>query len=333
MEQRTRLVLAPVLALVLGLGGGSAPSLAETGAAGPGAQASVEGPDAGASLPATGDVSARPPTATRGRDPVGAAAEAELTAREIYGRVLDNRLDSSVQELAIISTDRAGNAQHIRMQQLWKRYPEGSESDRKGIISRTVVRYLEPADYRKTGYLVINKRDQPNDQFIYLASMRRVRRINLRNETVAGTDLSIEDLIPRELDDADYVRIPDHEVDGRSCFVVEASPKAEMESVYTRFWLYIEKEHYVPIRVRYWDRKDVEVKELRAPHAWIREIEGIWIPTHVTVRHLLEETQTRLVVDLLVPNPELPDRFFSERQLQAKRLRLPREVMEKARKL
>ena len=195
------------------------------------------------------------------------------------------------------------------------------------------MRYLEPADYRKTGYLVINKRDQPNDQFIYLASMRRVRRINLRNETVAGTDLSIEDLIPRELDDADYVRVPDDEVDGRSCFVVEALPKPEMESAYTRFWLYIEKEHYVPIRVRYWDRKDIEVKELRSSHASIREIEGIWIPTQVTVRHLLDETQTRMDVDLLVPNPELPNRFFSERQLQAKRLRLPHEVMEKARKL
>ncbi len=333
MEYRIRLVLALALALVFGLGGGSAPSLADPLAPATGAPASVKGPDAGENFPATGDVSARPPSTSRGEDPVAAAAEAELTAREIYSRVLDNRFDSSVQELAIISTDRAGNAQHIRMQQLWKRYPEGSQSDRKGIISRTVVRYLEPADYRKTGYLVINKRDQPNDQFIYLASMRRVRRINLRNETVAGTDLSIEDLIPRELDDAEYVRIADHEVDGSSCFVVEASPKPEMESAYRRFWLYIEKEHYIPIRVRYWDRKDVEVKELRAPLASIQEIEGVWIPTQFTVRHLLEETQTRLVVDLLVPNPDLPDRFFSERQLQAMRLRLPREVMEKARKL
>lgn len=322
-----------ILALVFGLGGGSAPSLAETAAPGTGAPASVTGSEAGESVSATGDVSARPPTRSRGEDPAAAAAEAELTAREIYRRVLDNRFNSSVQELAIISTDRAGNAQHIRMQQLWKRYPEGSQSHRKGIISRTVVRYLAPADYRKTGYLVINKRDQPNDQFIYLASMRRVRRINIRNETVAGTDLSIEDLIPRELDDAEYVRIADHEVDGRSCFVVEASPKPEMESAYTRFWLYIEKEHYVPIRIRYWDHKDVEVKELRTPVASIREIEGIWIPTQVTVRHLLEETQTQLVIELLVPNPELPDRFFSERQLQAMRLRLPREVMEKARKL
>ena len=219
------------------------------------------------------------------------------------------------------------------MQQLWKRYPEGSESEQKGILSRTVVRYLEPADYRKTGYLVINKRDQPNDQFIYLASMRRVRRINLRNETIAGTDLSIEDLVPRELDDAEYVRGPDDAVDDRSCFVVEASPKPEMESAYSRFWLYIEKEHYVPIRVRYWDRKDVEVKELRSPHASIREIDGIWLPLEARMRHLLEETQTRMVVDVLVPNPELPDRYFSERQLRSQRLRMPAEVMEKAQKL
>ena len=322
-----------LLVLLLSLVGGSAPSLAETGPPEPGSLAtSVEEPVAATSLAAP-DVAARPPTTVQGEDPIEVAADAALTAREIYQRVLENRFDSSVQELAIVSSDRAGNAQNIRMQQLWKRYPEGSESDRKGIISRTVVRYLAPADYRKTGYLVINKRDQPNDQFIYLASMRRVRRINLRNETVAGTDLSIEDLIPRELDDAEYVRVPDDEVDGHSCFVVEALPKPEMESAYARFWLYVEKEHYVPIRVRYWDRKGVEVKELRSPHASIREIEGIWLPLEARMRHLLEETETRVVIDVLVPNPELPDRYFSERQLQAQRLRMPAEVMEKAQKL
>ncbi len=337
-----------LLVLLLSLVGGIAPSLAETGPPEPGSLATAEVPVAATSLAAP-DVAARPPNTVQGEDPVEVAADvaltvqgedpvevaadAALTAREIYQRVLENRFDSSVQELAIISSDRAGNVQNIRMQQLWKRYPEGSESDRKGIISRTVVRYLEPADYRKTGYLVINKRDQPNDQFIYLASMRRVRRINLRNETIAGTDLSIEDLVPRELDDAEYVRVPDDEVDGQSCFVVEASPKPEMESAYTRFWLYIEKEHYVPIRVRYWDRKNVEVKELRSPHASIREIEGIWLPLEARMRHLLEETETRMVIDVLVPNPELPDRYFSQRQLQAMRLRLPADVMERAQKL
>ena len=284
---------------------------------------------AAASETAAPEVAARPPAGS----PEPENPEAELTAREIYRRVLGNRFDSAVQELDIVSSDRAGNQQGLRMQQLWKRYLEGSESHGKGVLARTIVRYLDPPDLRKTGYLVINKQGQPSDQFIYLASQRRVRRINLRNQTVVGTDLAVEDLVPRELDDADYQRAPDAEVGGTPCFVIEATPRPEIESVYSKFQAYVEKQHYVPIRVRYWDLKGVEIKELRAPVESIREIEGVFVPIQAVVRHLLDETQTSVAVDLLVPNAELPDHYFTERQLQSKRLRLPKEVMARAQRL
>ena len=284
---------------------------------------------AAASETAAPEVAARPPAGS----PAPENPEAELTAREIYRRVLRNRFDSAVQELDIVSSDRAGNQQGLRMQQLWKRYLEGSESRGKGVLARTIVRYLDPPDLRKTGYLVINKRDQPSDQFIYLASQRRVRRINLRNQTVVGTDLAVEDLVPRELDDADYQRAPDAEVGGTPCFVIEATPRPEIESVYSKFQAYVEKQHNVPIRVRYWDLKGVEIKELRSPIESIREIEGVFVPIEATVRHLLDETQTSVSVDVLVPNADLPDRYFTERQLQSKRLRLPKEVMARAQRL
>jgi hypothetical protein len=287
------------------------------------------GPATVAAEATTPDVATSPPAGS----PAEETPETELTAREIYRRMLRNRFDSAVQELAIVSFDRAGNEQELRMQQLWKRYLEGSESRGRGVLARTIVRYLEPPDLRKTGYLVINKQDQPSDQFIYLASQRRVRRINLRNQTVVGTDLAVEDLVPRELDDADYERAPDADVGDTACFVVEATPRPEIESVYSKFQAYIEKEHYVPIRVRYWDRKAIEIKELRSPVESIREIEGVFVPLEATVRHLLDETQTSVSVDLLVPNADLPDRYFTERQLQSKRLRLPKKVMARAQRL
>jgi hypothetical protein len=259
--------------------------------------------------------------------------ESELTAREIYRRVLENRFETSVQELKLVSADRAGNEQTVRMQALWKRYPQGTPKEEDGVLSQTVVRYMEPVDVRRTGYLIVNNRDRPNDQFIYLKSLRRIRRINLRGESIVGTDFSVEDLVPRELDDAEYLRIPDADVAGTPCYVVEATPKPEMKSEYAKFWLYVERAHYVPIRIRYWDRADVEIKELRSRVESIREIEGIWVPIEATMRHLLQKTETALWVEVLVPNPELPDRFFSQRQLQSKRLHMPDSVMEKAQRL
>jgi len=283
--------------------------------------------------PSIGDAVDPAAPAVAAQEPAAADPDAHLTAREIYQRVLDNRFDSSVQEFVLVSADRVGNEQRLRIRQMWKRYPEGSKTREKGILSRTVLRYLEPPDLRQTAYLIINNDDQPNDQFVYLKSQRRVRRMNLRDESVSGTDLSVEDLVPRELDDATYERAADADVDGTACFVVEATPVESAESAYSRFWLYVEKEHYVPLRIRYWDRKEIEIKELRSPADSIREIDGIYVPIEATMRHLLEKTSTTMDLDLLIPNPELPDRLFAERQLHAKRLRLPKGMIEQARKL
>ena len=116
-----------------------------------------------------------------------------LSARAIYERVLANRFQASAQELALVSADRSGRQQPLRVQMLWRRYEPGSPEADGDVLSRTLIRYLEPADLRGTGYLIINKTETPDDQFMYLRSLRRSRRINLRSQTVIGTDLSVED--------------------------------------------------------------------------------------------------------------------------------------------
>ena len=254
----------------------------------------------------------------------------ELSAEAIYERVLANRFEASVQELALVSGDRSGREQPLRVQMLWRRYGDGSREASQGVLSRTLIRYLEPSDIRGTGYLVINKSPAPDDQFMYLSSVRRIRRINLRNESVIGTDLSVEDIVPRELEDATYARAPDELVDGTPCYVVEATPVPEANSQYERFLLTIEPEHFVPLRTRYFSEAGVEVKELVATRETIREVEGVWLPLETVMTHKLDESWTRLRVVQLTANPEIPKSLFTQRQLEQRRLRLPSEVAENA---
>lgn len=65
---------------------------------------------------------------------------------------------------------------------------------------------------------------------------------------------------------------------------------------------------------------------LSADPSSIREIEGIWVATRGTMRDVLLGTYTRLKVDWLAPNPDLPKKFFTQRQLEQGNLRLPRTV-------
>jgi hypothetical protein len=242
--------------------------------------------------------------------------DAHLTGKDIYSRVAENRFRSYIQDISLFSSDRGGSEQETRLTITWENFREKEDSD-PGVLSKTLVRYTHPFEVRFTGYLMFNNLDRANDQFVYLASRRRVRRINLRGENLFGTDFSFEDVVPRELEDSTYRRLPDTVAQEVPVFVVEATPRFSEDSEYSRFILHIEKGHYVPLENHYWDTAGVPVKRLIAARESIRQYGGVWMPTRIGMRHLLHDSETRLVVERVVPDPELRRRTFDIRALEA----------------
>ena len=257
-----------------------------------------------------------PPAASEAREDSVGPADAHLTGADIYRRVVDNRFRSAKQEMTLTSGDRGKNEQQMRLEMTWQDWRGADDKAVDGYYSKTLVVYTDPFDVRYTAYLVMQKEQPPNDQFVYLPSRRKVRRVNLRNETVFGTDFSFEDVIPREFENATYRRLPDEVVDGILCYVVESTPKPEQNSEYSKFLLYVEKAHAVPLRVRYWSENGVEVKELVSPAESIQEFDGIYEPMRATMRTIVQDTYTLAVVEKLTPNPELPRATFDPRKLE-----------------
>lgn len=239
-----------------------------------------------------------------------------LTGRELYDRFLDNKLHTAIQFQRIVSRDPGGNEQSTRFWVRWKDYRDEEDRSRDGILAKTLVRFLQPYDMRHTAYLLIQRDDGPDEQFLYRPSSGLTRRINLRGVGIFGTDFSYEDIDFQNIEDAEYRRLPDETVDGVPVYVVEAAMKPIADSEYYKTISYLEKEHYVPLRVRFWDESGVEIKELRSPHESIREFDGAWIPTVSTMRDLREGTSSTLHIERLDPNPEIADRMFSVLRLQ-----------------
>ena len=61
----------------------------------------------------------------------------------------------------------------------------------------------------------------------------------------------------------------------------------------------------------------VAIKELAADPARVRAFDGVWVPMEATMRHLLFETWTRLVITDLVPNPALGEETFDLGRLES----------------
>lgn len=240
-----------------------------------------------------------------------------LTGRDIYARVLDNRLDSFVQEASLASGDSAGRIQETRMRVQFKDFRDAEHRPVRGVVSKTLIKYTYPFDLRYSGYLVIQNHDRIDDQFLYFPARRQTRRVNLRGEAIFGTDFSFEDVLPRELEDATYERRPDETLDGARVYVVDADPTDSFDSEYSRFRFYVDPRSFVPLRTRYWDAGGLEVKELRTDRDSIRRFGDVWVPMRTTMRNLVLESYTTLRITDLVPDPPLDETAFDLRRLES----------------
>lgn len=245
---------------------------------------------------------------------------AELGGREIYDRLFKNRkrLRTVVEVGRILSKDPAGNPQRTNFELRAKDYRGPDDQPTDGVFAKVLIILTGPRDIEHTGYLYIHRNDRADDQFIYSPMRKRTARANLRGQNVAGTDFGFDDFLTTldDLEQATYRRLPDETVDGVACYVVEATMKPTSRSRYSRSIATIEKEHYVPLRTRYWDEVGVAVKELRAPRAALKEFDGVWVPTESTMTDLLEDTSSTVTLDKVDPNPSLDDAEFSTSALE-----------------
>jgi Outer membrane lipoprotein-sorting protein len=243
-----------------------------------------------------------------------------LTGHDIYDRFLKNkkRLRTAYQEGRILSRDPAGNPQETRFWSHWKDYRDADDEAVGGVYSKTLLKISGPYELRHTGYLYIQRSDRPDEQFMYSPSRQRTTRVHIKGQNVVGTDFNVDDFLVTldDIEDADYRRLPDEIVDGVPCYVVEATMKPSATTHYTRSISYVEKEHYVPLRTRYWDDVGVESKLLVSPRADIKEFDGCWVPTTATMTDLLEGTTSTLRIERLDPNPPLDDVAFAVTQLE-----------------
>lgn len=238
-----------------------------------------------------------------------------LSGREIFDRFLDNRLHSAVQWQTVVSRDPGGNEQRSRFWVRWKDYRDSEKKSHDGVVAKTLVKFSDPEDMRQTGFLMIVNKDRSNDQFIWSPATGRVRRVRLSGVGIMGTDYTFDDIGWKSIEDAEYQRLPDEEVDGVRAYVLEVTMKPFVDSEYQTMRTWIDQEHYIPLRTIYRDPNGVPMREMVAESGSIENFEGAWIATRSVMYNLKERTSTSVYVEALDPDVTLADQAFSTFQL------------------
>ena len=132
-----------------------------------------------------------------------------------------------------------------------------------GDGDKSLIVFDSPRDIAGTAFLSFTHSKKPDDQWLYLPALRRVKRISSSNKSgpFLGSEFSYEDISSQEVDKYSYKYLKDEAIDGRDCLVVERYPEYK-HSGYTRQIVWVDKEMYQPIKIEFYDRKDSLLKTL-----------------------------------------------------------------------
>jgi len=123
----------------------------------------------------------------------------------------------------------------------------------------------EPADVKGTAMLTYTHGLEPDDQWLFLPALKKVKRINSRNKSgpFMGSSFSFEDLGSQEVEKYSYHYLKAESCGDWTCHVIERKPAYE-KSGYTKQIAWIDTLAYRLVKVEFYDRKKSLLKTLEA---------------------------------------------------------------------
>ena len=158
-------------------------------------------------------------------------------------------------ELTMILKNRHGETS--------ERYIRSKTLEVIGDGDKTLSIFDKPRDVKGTAFLSFSHKEGPDDQWLYLPALKRVKKISSNNKSgpFMGSEFAFEDLSSQEVEKYTYKYLGDDVLDGLDCFMLERDP-VDPKSGYTVQIVWIDKEEYRPLKVDYYDRKSSLLKTL-----------------------------------------------------------------------
>jgi outer membrane lipoprotein-sorting protein len=208
------------------------------------------------------------------------------------------------------------------------RNAQGKKSERK-IRSKTLevaddgdkglTIFDQPRDVKGTAFLSFSHATVPDDQWMYLPALKRVKRIASRNKSgpFMGSEFAFEDMSSFEIEKYTYKYLGDEKLNNTSMFVVEHFP-VDKNSGYTRQKVWVDKDHYRVHKVEFYDRKNSLLKTLKMEKYQLY-LDKYWRPMRAEMYNHQNGKSTELITHDLAFNNGLKETDFNESTLKRAR--------------
>ena len=133
---------------------------------------------------------------------------------------------------------------------------ESKALEMKDDGDRSIITFLWPNDVKGTKMLTWTHKEGNDDQWLFLPSLNRVKRISSRNKSGAfmGSEFAYEDLGSQEIEKYTYKWLRDEKMGERNHWVIERTP-VDKRSGYSRQVVWMDQEYRQATKIDFFDRK------------------------------------------------------------------------------
>ncbi len=189
----------------------------------------------------------------------------------------------------------------------------------EGDGDKALIIFDTPRDVKGTAFLSFTHAVKPDDQWLYLPALKRVKRISSSNKSgpFMGSEFAYEDISSQEIEKYKYKFIKDEDLNGRATFVNERYPQYK-HTGYTRQLVWIDKQMYQPLKVEFYDRKGELLKTLTY-HDYKQYLNQYWRPDRMEMVNHQTGKSTTLLWSEYQHKIGLTDRDFDKKSLKRAR--------------
>ncbi len=188
-----------------------------------------------------------------------------------------------------------------------------------GDGDKSLVTFDRPRDVKGTAFLSYTHVEGPDDQWLYLPALKRVKRIASNNKSgpFMGSEFAYEDISSQEVAKYSYSYAGEEDLDGTATYVVERYP-VDPKSGYARQIVWYDQAEYRPLKIDFYDRKYTLLKTLTY-HGYQQYLGLYWRADEMRMVNHQTGKSTELVWQQYTFDVGLDERDFDENTLKRAR--------------
>ena len=213
----------------------------------------------------------------------------------------------------MVITARNGNTTERLIDQYSKDGPNGA---------RTVIVFQRPANVAGTRFLTMDNTSGGTDQWIFLPSLGRVRRISASegSGSFMWTDFSYDDISSTDRDVSldTHSLLREETLNGNSCYVIQSIPR-DSSYQYSKTISWVDKNGLVIYKIEMYNRREELVKVMEMTD--FRDVQGRVTPHQTTISTVSAGTSTTIYLEIVKYDDPIPEAVFTTAYLETGRVR------------